>query len=125
MYNPLKSLLNHVHNLRIKKWMNYKVVKLLLRSFTSCNDTLVTLVPENPQYKMSHEGVLGKFLNHEMMVKGSKHIDDLAQANISSIKTEAIAFKATNEKEESPSKEEIIDISCLNDEEMAFIIKRF
>jgi hypothetical protein len=59
-----------------------------------------------------------------MMVKDSKHIDNLAQGNISS-KPQAIALKVTNEKEESPSKEETIDVSGLDDEEMALIIKSF
>jgi hypothetical protein len=42
----------------------------MLRSFTSRNATLVSLVRENPRYKkMTPEEVFGKFLSHEMMVR--------------------------------------------------------
>jgi hypothetical protein len=51
MYNQLKTLVNEVHNYGSKKCMDYKFVRLKLRSFTSHNSTLVTLIRENP---MSH-----------------------------------------------------------------------
>ena len=55
----------------------------MLRHLVSRNATLVTLLHENPKHeKMSLEEVLGKFLSHEIMVKESKHIEDLAQGNI-------------------------------------------
>jgi hypothetical protein len=61
------------------------VLKHMLRSFTSRNVTLVSLVRENPRYKKMPPGeVLEKFLYHEMMVRNSKYIKDLAQGNISS-----------------------------------------
>jgi hypothetical protein len=45
---------------------------------TSHNATLVTLIHETPRYKMmSPEEVLVMFLSHDMMVKDSKHIEDL------------------------------------------------
>jgi hypothetical protein len=72
------------------------------------------------------EVVIGKFLKHKMMVNYSKHADDLVQGNIFSTEPQVVAFKATNEKEEeNPSKEETIDVSGLDDEEMALIIKSF
>jgi hypothetical protein len=33
IYNRLKTLVNQVHYLECKKWMNHKVIKLMLRSF--------------------------------------------------------------------------------------------
>jgi hypothetical protein len=117
MYNWLKSLVNQVRNLGSKKWTNHEVLRLMLRSFTSHSATLVTLIHENPRYKkMSLEEVLGKFLSHEMMVKDSKHINDLAQGNVSSIEPQVIDIKATNKKEECPNMEETIDVFSLDDE---------
>jgi hypothetical protein len=119
MYNQLKTFVNQVYNLRSKKWMDHEVINIMSRSFTSRNCTLVTLIHENPRYKkMSPKEDPRKFLSHKMMVKDSKNIDDLAQGNITSIKPQVVAFKARNEKEESPSKEETIYVSNLNDEEM-------
>jgi hypothetical protein len=99
----------------------------MLRSFTSYNATLVTLIHGNPRYeKMSPKEVIGKFHSHEMMVKDSKHIKDLAQGNVTTIEPQPIALKATSEaKEEPSSKEKTIDVFELDDEEMALIIKNF
>lgn len=78
MYNRLKTMVHKIWNYRSKKWTNNKVIKLMLRSFTSHNATLVTLIHETLRYKMmSPEEVLVKFLSHDMMVKDSKHIEDL------------------------------------------------
>jgi hypothetical protein len=87
MYNRLKALVNQAHNLRSKKWTCHKVIKLMLRSFTSHNASHVSLIRENPIYEnMSPKEVLGKFLSHNMMVRDSKYIEDLAQGNVSSTK---------------------------------------
>jgi hypothetical protein len=82
--------------------MDHEVVKLMLRSFTSHNATLVSLVLENPMHKkISPKEVLGKFLSHEVLVRDSKYIEDMAQGNVSSNEPQVVAFKATNEKEET------------------------
>jgi hypothetical protein len=83
MYNCLKMLMNQVHNLESEKWSNHEVVKLMIRSFTSRNATLISLVRENPRYKkMTPKEVFGKLLSHEMMVRDSIY-KDLAQGNVS------------------------------------------
>jgi hypothetical protein len=65
MYNKLKTLVNQVHNYRSTRWTDHEVVRLMLRSFTVFNVSLVFLVRENPRYtKMSPEDVLGKFVSH-------------------------------------------------------------
>jgi hypothetical protein len=99
----------------------------MLRSFVSLNATLVTLLLENSRYEvMNLEEVLVKFLSHEMMVKDSKHIEDLTQGSISNNEPQVIAFKANNEKEEGlPSKELLVEPFKLDDEEMDLIIKSF
>jgi hypothetical protein len=75
------------------------VVKLMLRSFTSRTATLVSLVHEKPMYnKMFPKEMLGMFLSHEMTVRDSKYIEDLAQGNISPNKPQVVSFKGTNEK---------------------------
>jgi hypothetical protein len=50
----------------------------MLRLLISCNATLDTLLHENLKYEvMTPKEVLSKFLNHEMMVKDSKYVEDL------------------------------------------------
>jgi hypothetical protein len=82
MYNPLKMLVNQIHNLSNTKWNDHEVIKLMLRSLVSRNATLVTLFLENLRYEvLTPKEVLGKFLRHEMMFKDSKHVEDLHQGN--------------------------------------------
>jgi hypothetical protein len=48
--------------------------------------------------KMFPKEMLGMFLSHEMTVRDSKYIEDLAQGNISPNKPQVVSFKGTNEK---------------------------
>jgi hypothetical protein len=81
----------------------------------------------DPRYKlMSPKEVIGKFVSFELMIKGSKHIVDLEQGGTSTSEVQPVAFKATEEKkEESTSSRPPIDVSKLDNEEMALIIKIF
>jgi hypothetical protein len=126
MYNRHKSLVNQVQNYESKKWTDHEVVRLILRSFTILDATLVSLIHENPRYKkMMAEEVLGKFLSHQMMVKDTKYIDDLTNGNLTVIDPQVVAFKATNEKDAILSKVAQVQGASLNDEEMSLIIKSF
>jgi hypothetical protein len=88
---------------------------------------LLLFCVKNPRYEvMTLNVVLGKFLRHEMMVKDSKHVEDLHKGNSPTTEPQAIALKAISEKEEgAPSKELPIDPSNLNNDEMAQVIKSF
>ena len=72
---------------------------------------------------MSPEEVIGKFVSFELMIKGSKKI--IEQSASSTPEAQPVAFKATEEKEESTSSRLPIDASKLDNEEMALIIKSF
>jgi hypothetical protein len=76
---------------------------------------------------MSPEEVIGKFVSFELMVKDSKHIDNLEQGATSTLEVQPVAFKATEEKKEEPTSTNMlpIDASKLDNEEMALIIKSF
>jgi hypothetical protein len=77
----------------------------MLRSFSVFYANLVSLVHENPRYtKMSPEEVLGKFVNHQMMVKDVKYINGIANGSLPINEPQATAFKAMNNKEALPSK---------------------
>jgi hypothetical protein len=70
------------------------------------------------------EEVICNFVSFELMIKGSKKINELDSP--STPKAQPDAFKATEEKkEESTSSRQPIDASKLNNEEMALIIKSF
>jgi hypothetical protein len=84
-------MINQVRNLGSTKCDDHEMVKVILRS----------LVFHNPRYKqMSPEEVIGKFVSFELMIKDSKHIDNLEQGATSTPEVQPVAFKATKEKKE-------------------------
>jgi hypothetical protein len=125
MYNRLKTLVNQVRNLGSKKWDDHEMVKVILRSLVFLNPTQVQLIRGNPRYTlMTPEEVIRNFVSFELMIKGSKKINELDGPSTS--EAQPIAFKATEEKkEESTSSRQPIDASKLDNEEMALVIKSF
>lgn len=64
--------------------------------------TQVQLIRENARYEeMSPEEVIRKFMSFELMVKDSKHIGNLEQGTTSTPDPQHVAFKVTEEKEET------------------------
>jgi hypothetical protein len=127
MYNRLKTMVNQVRNLESTKWDDHEMVKVILRSLVFHNPTQVQLIRGDPRYKqMSLEEVIGKFVSFELMIKESKHIVNLEQGATSTPDVQLVAFKATEEKEEESTPSRLtIDVSKLDNEEMALIIKSF
>jgi hypothetical protein len=125
MYNQLRTLVNQVRNLGSKKWDDHETVKVILRSLIFLNPTQVQLIRGNPRYTlMSPEEVIGNFVSFELIIKGSKKINELDGPSTS--EAQPVAFKTTEEKkEESTSKRQPIDASKLDNKEMALIIKSF
>jgi hypothetical protein len=124
MYNRLKTLVNQVHNLGSTKWDDHEMVKVILRSLVFLNPTQVQLIRGNPRYtQMTPKEVIGNFVSFELMIKGSKKINELDGPSTS--EAQPVAFKAIEEKEESTSSRQPIDASKLDNEEMTLIIKSF
>jgi hypothetical protein len=121
----IKTMVNQVRNLGSTKWDDHEMVKVILRSLVFLNPTQVQLIHGDPRYKqMSSEEVIGKFVSFELMIEDSKHIVNLEQGTTSTPEVQPVAFKATEEKESTPSRLPI-DASKLDNEEMALIIKSF
>jgi hypothetical protein len=73
---------------------------------------------------MTLEEVIGNFVSFELMIKGSKKINELDGP--STPEAQPVAFKAMEEKkQESTSSRQPIDAYKLDNEEMALIIKSF
>jgi hypothetical protein len=124
MYNRLKTVVNQVRNLGSTKWDDHEMVKVILRSLVFRNPTQVQLICGDFR-QMSPEEVIGKFVSFELMIKDSKHIVNLEQGATSTPEVQPVAFKATEEKEDSTPSRLPIDASKLDNEEMALIIKSF
>jgi hypothetical protein len=75
---------------------------------------------------MSPEEVIDKFVIFELMIKDSKHIVNLEQGSTSTLEIQPVAFKATEEKKEESTPSRLpIDVSKLDNEEMALTMKSF
>jgi hypothetical protein len=99
MYNRLKTLVNQVRNLGSKKWDDHEMVKVILRSLVFLNPTQVQLIRGNPRYTlMTPEEVIGNFVSFELMMKGSKKINELDGPSTS--EAQQVAFKVKEKKKE-------------------------
>jgi hypothetical protein len=90
------------------------LLRLFLDHLFFLNPTQVQLICGNPRYTlMSPEEVIGHFVSFELMIKGSKKINELDGPSMS--EAQPVAFKATEEKkEESTSSRQPIDASKLD-----------
>jgi hypothetical protein len=123
-YNRLKTLVNKIRSYGSTRWTDHDVVRLMLRSFTILDPHLVNSIRENPRYiKMTPEEILGKFVSGRMMIKEAIYVDEALNGPIHEPQT--IALKATSSRETLPSKVAQVEATWLNENEMAFIIKRF
>jgi hypothetical protein len=96
----------------------------MLRSFTVLDPHLVNSIRENPRYiKMTPEEILRKFVSGRMMIKEARYVDEALNGPIH--EPQIVALKATSSRETLPSKVAQVEAAGLNENEMAFIIKRF
>jgi hypothetical protein len=118
-----------------KRWGDRRVIDRMLRAYAIKDTTVISLIQQDLAFKkMTPDDVLGKIINHEMLVEEAQHVKNLSKEIISS-KKQDIAFKATKKSkrkkivEESTSEEEVDDSNDesieYNPEEMALFIKRF
>jgi hypothetical protein len=67
----------------------------MLRAYVGKDTTMISLIQQDPTFKkMTLDDVLGKIINHEMLVEEAQHVKNLFKGIISS-KKQDIAFKAT------------------------------
>jgi hypothetical protein len=71
------------------------VIDRMLRAYVGKDTTMISLIQQDPTFKkMTLDDVLGKIINHEMLVEEAQHVKNLSKGIISS-KKQDIAFKAT------------------------------
>jgi hypothetical protein len=113
MYNQLKKLVNKVKVYDSKRWGDRRVIDRMLWAYAVKDTTVIFLIQQDPTFKrMTLNEVLGKIINHEMLVEEAQYVKNLSKGIISS-KKQDIAFKAIKKSkkvlEESWSEEEVDD----------------
>jgi hypothetical protein len=135
MYNRLKKLVNKVRAYESKRWGEWRVIDRMLQAYVIKDTTVISLIQQDPTFKrMTPDDVLGKIINHEILVEKTQHIKNLSKGIISS-KKQDIAFKATKKSkskkvvEESSSEKKVDDSddesTRYDPEGMALFIRRF
>jgi hypothetical protein len=74
---------------------------------------------------MTPEEILGKFVSGRMMIKEARYVDEALNGPMPIHEPQTVALKATSSREALPSKVVQVEVTGLNEEEMALIIKRF
>jgi hypothetical protein len=132
MFNQLKKMVNKVNALGSKRWTDHMLTKHLMRAYTTMNYNVVSLIREDPTYKMmTSVDVLGRIINHEMYTEEVNHFKNLYKG-VTTTKKQEIAFKASKKSknkqvvfEGSSEEEEEEDSSDCGVEEMALFMIKF
>jgi hypothetical protein len=114
MYNWLKKLVNKVWAYGSRRWGDRRVIDRMLRAYTVKDTTVISLIQQDPTFKkMSPDDVLGKIINHEMLVEEANHVKNLSKG-ITSSKKQNIALKASKK---SKKKQIVIESSSEKEED--------
>jgi hypothetical protein len=87
MYIRLKKLVNKVRAYDSRRWGDRRVIGRMLRGYAVKDTTTICLIQQDPTFKkMSLDDILGKIINHEMLVEEANHVKNLSKGITSSRK---------------------------------------
>jgi hypothetical protein len=87
MYNWLQKLVNKVRAYGSRRWRDRRVIDRKLRAYVIKDTMVISLIQQDPTFKrMTPNNVLGKIINHEMLVEEATHIKNLSKDITSSRK---------------------------------------
>jgi hypothetical protein len=87
MYNRLKKLVNKVQAYGSRRWGDRRMIDRMLRGYAVKDTTVISLIQQDPTFKkMSPDDILGKIINHEMLVEEANHVKNLSKGITSSRK---------------------------------------
>jgi hypothetical protein len=74
---------------------DHRMIERMLRDYAVKDTTVISLIQQDPTFKkMTLDDVLGKSINHEMLVEEANHIKNLSKG-ITSSRKQDITFKAS------------------------------
>jgi hypothetical protein len=100
----------------------------MLRGYVVKDTTVISLIQQDPIFKkMPLDDVLGKIINHEMLVEEANHVKNLSKG-ITSSRKQGITLTASKKKQiviESSTEEEEDEEKEYDEDELALFIKKF
>jgi hypothetical protein len=98
MYNRLKKLVNKVRAYGSRRWGDRRMIDRMLRGYAVKDTTVISLIQQDPTFKkMSPDDILGKIINHEILVEEANHVKNLSKG-ITSSRKQDIGLKASKKK---------------------------
>jgi hypothetical protein len=87
MFNRLKRLVNKIREYRSRRWSDWMMIQRMLRAYSVKDTTVSSLIQQDPAFKrMTLDDVLGRIINHEMLIKEANHVNNLSNGITSSRK---------------------------------------
>jgi hypothetical protein len=78
----------------------------MLRAYTVKDTTVISLIQQDPTFKrMTLVDILGKIINHKMLVEEANHVKNMSKG-ITSSRKQDIAFKASKKSKDKKVIEE-------------------
>jgi hypothetical protein len=95
MFNRLKKFVNKIRAYGSRRWGDRRVIDRMLRTYTTKDTMVISLVQQDQTFKkMISDDVLGKIINHEMLVEEVKFVKNLSKGIVST-KKDNIVLKAS------------------------------
>jgi hypothetical protein len=95
MFNRLKKFINKIRAYGSRRWDDRRVIDRMLRTYTTKDTMVISLIQQDQTFKkMTSDDVLGKIINHEMLVEEVKFVKNLSKGIVST-KKDNIVLKAS------------------------------
>jgi hypothetical protein len=136
MYNCMKLMVNKVKAYESKRWTHKLMAQRLLKAYTVRDTTLVLIIRSDPNHtKMKLEDILGRIINHELLLEEARYVKNLSKGIVST-KKDVVALKASkkskkkpihveNSSEEEQDEDDKHEEKEYDEEEIALFIKKF
>jgi hypothetical protein len=87
MYNQLKKLVNKVWACGSRRWGDQRMIDGMLSGYAVKDTAVISLNQQDPTFKkITLNDILGKIINHKMLVEEANHVKNLSKGITSSRK---------------------------------------
>jgi hypothetical protein len=87
MFNRLKRLVNEIRAYESTRWSDRRIIQRMLRAYAIKCTTITSLIQQDPTFKrMTLDVVLGRIINHEMLIEEANRVKNFSKGITSSRK---------------------------------------
>jgi hypothetical protein len=83
----LKRLDNKIRSYGSRRWSDRMMIQRILKAYFVKDTTVTSLIQQDPTHKrMTPDDVLGRIINHEILIEEANHVKNLSKGISSSNK---------------------------------------